>query len=60
MQKQIKQITEIIISKEEAQAFLRALQYCRHRLIEHGSSGAISVGKVGYIQGLINELEEVI
>lgn len=60
MQKQTKQIAEYIISKEEAQAFLRALQFCRHRLIEHSSSGAISVGKVGYIQGLIDELMEII
>jgi hypothetical protein len=60
MKTQTKTIKEIIISEEEARTFLTTLQYVRHRLMAHNSQGALLVGKLDYVQGLINELEEVI
>jgi hypothetical protein len=60
MKKQITKVEEYIIGKAEAQTFLRALQYCRHRINEHNSNGVLSVGTLVYLQGIINELEEII
>jgi hypothetical protein len=54
---QLQQIKELVLSDQEADTFLKALVYIRHRLKEHEGSGAESVGQLDYIKELIKQLE---
>ena len=60
MKKQKINSYEYIINEEQMRVFLKALQYCRHRVVEHNSMGALSVGNVSYLQTIINEIEKIL
>jgi hypothetical protein len=53
---EIKQV-QLILEDDEIMAFKHCLEYVRHRLVIHHSKGAESVGKIDYVEGLLQELE---
>ena len=48
------------LEDNEILAFKHALQYVLHRLKEHHSTGALTVGKEQYVKGLLEELNDKI
>ncbi len=54
------QKAQLILEDDEIMAFKHALQYVLHRLKEHHSTGALTVGKEQYVKGLLEELNDKI
>jgi len=58
MQKQIRQIKEYTLTQEEFDCFTRALVYVRHRILEHDSYGAKTVGQWKYIVDMLEKINK--
>jgi hypothetical protein len=56
MQKIIKK--QVILEDDEIKTFRNALYYIKHRIEEHHSKGALSVGSLPYIESLLEELKK--
>ena len=56
---EVKQV-QLILEDNEILAFKHALQYVLHRLKEHHSTGALTVGKEQYVKSLLEELNDKI
>jgi hypothetical protein len=58
---QRKKITsyEYTLTEDEFKCFTRALVYVRHRILEHDSYGAKTVGSWKYIVDMLSNIEKV-
>lgn len=58
MQKQIIKRAEYTLTEEEFECFTRALVYIRHRILEHDSEGAKTVGQWKFIVDMLEKINQ--